>query len=61
MEKTNAWLPEGNSEEGQTGRLGLTYIHYYTQQIMKKDPRYSKGNSTQYSVMAYMGNEFLKK
>ena len=43
------------------GRLGLTYISYYIKYIINKDPLYSTGNSTQYSVMAYMGKYCKKK
>ena len=29
MQRTNLWLPSGEGEVGQIGRLGLKYIHYY--------------------------------
>ena len=31
--------------------------HYYIKQVTNKNLLYSTGNSTQYSVMAYMGKE----
>ena len=34
------------------------YTLLYIKQITNKDLLYSTGNSTQYSVMAYMGKEF---
>ena len=44
------------------GTLRLTYTHLlYIKQITNKDLPYSTGNSTQYSVMAYMGKESKKE
>ena len=37
------------------------YTLLYVKQIINKDLRYSTRNSTQYSVMAYMGKESKKK
>ena len=38
-----------------------TYALLYIKQITNKDQLYSTGNSTQYSVMAYMGKESKKR
>ena len=57
MEKANLWLP-GDREQEINGRLGLTLLH--TAQITNKDLLQSTGNSTQYSVMAYMGKNLKK-
>ena len=39
-----------------------THTHIYTHtQILHKDPMYSKGNSTQHSVMIYMRKESEKE
>ena len=35
--------------------------HTHTQNITNKDPLYSTGNSTQYSIMTYMGKESKKE
>ena len=38
-------------------KLGLTYSQLYIRQVTNKNLLYSTGNSTQYSVKAYMGKE----
>ena len=43
--------------EGQFRSLGLTHIPLYIRQITNKDVLYSTGNSTQYSIITYMGEE----
>ena len=49
------WEREGG---GINWEIGID-IHtlLYIKQIMNKDLLYSKGNSTQYSIMAYMQKE----
>ena len=37
------------------------YTLLYIKQLTNKDILYSTGNSTQYSVMAYMGKEYKKE
>ena len=41
--------------------LGLTYTLLFIKQITNKNLPYSTGNSTQSSVMAYMGKESKKE
>ena len=44
--------------EGINWGIGIDiYILVYIKQITNKVPLYSRGNSTQYSVMTYMGKE----
>ena len=46
------------SRGGLNWKIGIdVYILLYIKQITNKDLLYSTGNSTQYSVMAYMGKE----
>ena len=40
--------------------LGLIYTPLYIKYVINKDVLYSTGNSTQYSVITYMGKEFEK-
>ena len=48
----------GKGMEGKMGRSGLnTHSAIYIKQIINKDLLYSTGNSTQYSVIMYMGKE----
>ena len=58
ISKVNLCLPEG-----KRGGEGLTYTHYYLyiKQIINKDLLYSTGNSTQCSVITYMGKESEKE
>ena len=54
MQKTNLWLPGG-----KWGEMGIDiYTLLYIIQITNKDLLYSTGNSSQYSVMTFMGKEF---
>ena len=66
MQRTNVWTPRGESEVVGGGRMNWEIGNYiYTliciKQITNKNLLNSTGNSTQYSVMAYMGKEFFKK
>ena len=48
--------------EGINWEIGIDiYTLLYIKQITNKDLLYSTGNSTQYSVMAYMGKESEKE
>ena len=51
-------LPEGKGEGGLNRRVGRTL---YIKQITNKDLLYSTGDSTQYSVMIYMGKRMYKR
>ena len=57
--KTNLWLPK--RKHGWGGINEEFSVNIYTllsvKQIINKDLLYSTGNSTQYSVVAYMGKE----
>ena len=47
---------------GMNQEIGIDiYTLLYIKQITNKDLLYSTGNSTQYSVMAYMGKESKKE
>ena len=63
MQKTNLWLPGGGGRRGWTNwEIGIDiYTLQYIKQITNKDLLYSTGNSTQYSVMAYMGKDSRKR
>ena len=57
MQKTNLWLP-GVKGEGKIWEIGTDiYTLLYIKKITHKNLLYSTGNSTQYSVMAYLGKE----
>ena len=57
MRKTKLWLPTGKSR-GIDWEIGTDiYTLLYIKQITNKHLLYSTGNSTQYSVMTYMGKE----
>ena len=47
--------------QNYTGRLGLTNTLQYIKQITNKDLLCSTRNSTQYSVVIYMGKESQKE
>ena len=50
--------------EGWTGSLGLVYAHlsiWNDWPMANWDPLYNTGNSTQYSVVIYMGKESERK
>ena len=51
------WLPEG---KGLIGRLELTHTLLYIKYITNRSLA-SAGNSTQYSVIAYMGTVSKKR
>ena len=62
MQKTNLWLPGVKGGRGINWEVGIyIYILLYTKQITNKDLLYSTGNSSQYSVMAYMEKESKKE
>ena len=62
MQKTNLWLPGGKHGGGINWEIGIDiYTLLYIKQITNKDLLYSTGNSTQYSVMTYMGKESKKE
>ena len=53
---------QGVREGGINWEIGTDiYTLLYIKQITNKDLLYSTGNSTQYSVMAYMGKESKKE
>ena len=63
MQKTNLWLPRGESRDGgeinwETGIDKYTLL--YIKQITNKDLLYCTGSSSQYS-MTYMGKESKKE
>ena len=61
MQKTNLWLP-GVRGGGINWEIGTDiYTLLYIKEITNKDLLYSTGNSTQYSVMVYMGKESKKE
>ena len=56
MWKTNLWLPGDRGGWGINREIGIDiYTLQYIKYITNKNLLYSTGNSTQYSVMAYMG------
>ena len=58
MQKTKLWLPGQKGRGGIHWEIGIDiYTLLYMKQITNKDLLYSTGNSTQYSVMAYMEKE----
>ena len=61
--KTNLWLPKGKGWRGGINQeFGINiYTPLYIKQIINKDLLYSPGNSTQYSVIIYMGKESEKE
>ena len=62
MQKTNLWLPGDKGGGGINWEIGIdVYTLLHIKQITNKDLLYSTGNSTQYSVMAYMGKESKKE
>ena len=51
------WLP-GGKRGGIDRKIKIdTYTLLYIKQITNEDPLYGPGDSTQYSVMAYIGKE----
>ena len=62
MQKTNLGYQGGKRGIGINWEIGIdTYTLLYIKQVTNKDLLYSTGNSTQYSVMAYMGKESKKE
>ena len=61
--KTNLWLPKGKGWGGGVNQeVGINiYTLLYTKQITNKDVLYRTENSTQYSVITYMGKESEKE
>ena len=61
MGKTNLWLPGGKGG-GINWEVGIDlYTLLYIKQTTNKDLPCSTENSTQYSVMTYMGKESKKE
>ena len=64
-EKQSHWHRKhiyGHQWGGINWEIGTdTYTLLYIKQITNKDLLYMTGNSTQYSVMAYMGEKFKKE
>ena len=58
-QKTNLWGEVGGGINWETGIDIYTLL--YIKQITNKDLLQSTGNSTQYSVMTYMGKESKKE
>ena len=62
MEKTYILLPRGKEDGGINWEIGIyIYTLLYIKWITNKGLLYSTGNSTQYSVMTYMGKNLKKK
>ena len=61
--RKQAWLPRGKEGLGRINwGIGIDiYTLLYIKQVMNKNLLYSPGNSTQYSVMTYMGTESKKE
>ena len=55
----NCMLKSGKDGEGINWKIRIdTYMLLHIKKVTNKELLYSTGNSTQYSVMAYMGKEF---
>ena len=62
IQKTNLWLPREKVGGGINCEIGIDiYTLLYIKQITNKNLLYSTENSTQYSVMTYMGIESKKE
>lgn len=60
MDVGKTWLPGGGG--GINGEIGTDrYTLLFIKQITNKGLLYSSGNSTQYSVMVYIGKEPQKR
>ena len=58
VEKKSMDTKGGKRGRGINWEIGIdVYTLLYIKQITNKDLQYSTGNSTQYSVMTYMGKE----
>ena len=62
-QETKLWLPKGKGGEGEINQeFGINIqALLYIRQINNKDLLQSTGNSTQYSVITYMGKESDKE
>ena len=62
-QKTNLWLPKGKGVGGgKNQEVGINInTLLYIKQISSKDLLYSTGNSTQYSIITYIGKEYEKE
>ena len=59
--KLNGYLRE-KTEEGINQEFGINvYTPLYIKQITNEDLLYSTGNSIQYSIITYMGNNLKKR
>ena len=60
--KANLWLSKGKGGGGDNQEFGINiYTLLHIKQIINRDLMYSTGNSTQYSVITYMGKESEKE
>ena len=61
--KTNLWLPKGKGGVGRMDwRFGISICTlWYMEWMVNRDLQYSTWNSTQYSVIIYMGKESEKE
>ena len=61
IQKTYLWLPGYKEWGGINWEIGIDiYTLLYIKQVTNKNPLYSTGNSTQYSIVLY-GKRILKK
>ena len=61
MSKTSGYKRENGGEEEKIRTLRLTDIYYSNKTDNQQDLLYSTENSTQYSVITYMGKESEKE
>ena len=60
--KTSLWLPKGKGGEGMDWKFGTGICTLlYMEWMVNGDLLHSTGNSTQYSVIAFMGKESEKE
>ena len=56
--KINLWLPEGTSGVGMYWGFGIGICTLrYMEELANEDLLYSRANTSQYSVVVYMGKE----
>ena len=60
MQKTKLWLPREKREINWEIDIDI-YTLLYIKSITNKNLQYSTGNSTQYSIISYMGKESNKE
>ena len=61
MQRTNLWIPRGKGEDGMNWEIGIDiYTPLRIKQITNENLLYSTGNSTQCSVITYMGKNLKK-